>query len=114
MITAQQNNASNGASFDGNIVVFENRAFSLDQISVNGTTIYQASGETVVEGVFGYSKNVVASPGYSFGYGSGADQTVLIRWNGSVQADPRREGRRLHRRRDLRAESGTRWLRRGS
>ena len=88
MVTAQQNNASNGASFDGNIVVFENRPFSLDQISVNGTTVYQAGGETVVEGVFGYSKKVFSAQGYSAGYGAGADRTVLIRWNGSAQADP--------------------------
>jgi type II secretory pathway pseudopilin PulG len=90
MLTAQQNNASNGASFDGNIVVFENRPFSLDAISVAGTTVYQAAGETVAEGIFGYSvsKNVVPAPGYSYGYGAGADRTVLIRWNGSTQADP--------------------------
>ena len=90
MLTAQQNNASNGASFDGNIVVFENRPFSLDAISVAGTTVYQAAGETVFEGIFGYSvsKNVVPAQGYSYGYGAGADRTVLIRWNGSAQADP--------------------------
>ena len=61
MITVQQNNASNGASFDGNIVIFENRPFALDQISLGGTTVYQAAGETVYEGVFGYSKNVVSA-----------------------------------------------------
>ena len=90
MLTAQQNNASNGASFDGNIVVFENRPFSLDAISVAGTTVYQAAGETVFEGIFGYSvsKNVVPAQGYSYGYGAGADRTVLIRWNGAAQADP--------------------------
>ena len=42
----------------------------------------------MVEGVFGYSKNVFSAQGYSAGYGAGADQTVLIRWNGSAQADP--------------------------
>jgi hypothetical protein len=92
MITAQQNNSANGASFDGNIVVFENRPFSLDQttLNVNGatTTVFQAGGETVLEGVFGYSKNVITANGYNVGYGAGADRTVLIRWNGSAQADP--------------------------
>ncbi len=91
MITAQQNNASNGASFDGNIVVFENRPFALDQTTVAGTTVYQAAGETVVEGVFGYTANangVVTAAGYSYGYAKGADNTVLIRWNSSIQADP--------------------------
>ena len=51
MITAQQNNSSNGAAFDGNIVVFENRPFAID----NG----QVAGETVVEGVFGASTKVL-------------------------------------------------------
>jgi len=95
MLTAQQNNAtnvasaSNGASFDGNIVVFENRPFSLDAISVGLTTVYQAGGETVYEGVFGYSKNIVtaALQGYTYGYGAGAGQTVLIRWF-ATQPDP--------------------------
>ena len=50
MITAQQNNSANGAAFEGNIVVFENRPFSID----NGVV----AGETVVEGVFGASSNV--------------------------------------------------------
>ena len=34
------------------------------------------------------AKNVVPAQGYSYGYGAGADRTVLIRWNGSAQADP--------------------------
>ena len=50
MITAQQNNSANGAAFEGNIVVFENRPFSID----NGVV----AGETVVEAVFGASSNV--------------------------------------------------------
>ena len=70
MITAQQNNSSNGAAFEGNIVVFENRPFSID----NGVV----AGETVVEAVFGASSNVIAPGGP--GYGAGADRTVLLRW----------------------------------
>jgi type II secretory pathway pseudopilin PulG len=79
MITAQQTNPSNGASFEGNIVVFENRQFAIDP------TTNQAAGETVYEGVFGFSSNVqpVGGPGY----GAGADRTVLIRWLAS-QPDP--------------------------
>ncbi len=87
MITAQQNNSSNGAAFEGNIVVFENRPFSLDPVTVGGNTIYQPAGETVVEGVFGASSNVVFTPGYGAGYGAGADRTVLLRWFAS-QPDP--------------------------
>jgi type II secretory pathway pseudopilin PulG len=88
MITVQQNNASNGASFDGNIVVFENRQFALDAITLGGNTYYQAAGENVYEGVFGYSKQVVPFGASGMGYGAGADRTVLIRWDGSVQTDP--------------------------
>ncbi len=77
MITAQQTNASNGAAFEGNIVIFENRPFAID----NG----QAAGERVCEGVFGFSSNVQPSTGP--GYGAGADRTVLIRWF-ATQPDP--------------------------
>ena len=85
MITAQQTNASNGAAFDGNIVIFENRPFAIDNS--------QVAGENVYEGVFGYSNNVsvpqppVYPAGYTSGYGAGADRTVLIRWP-ATQADP--------------------------
>jgi type II secretory pathway pseudopilin PulG len=77
MITAQQNNSANGAAFEGNIVVFENRPFSID----NGVV----AGETVVEGVFGASSNVWPQGGP--GYGAGADRTVLLRWY-ATQPDP--------------------------
>ena len=77
MITAQQNNSANGAAFEGNIVVFENRPFSID----NGVV----AGETVVEGVFGASSNVWPKGGP--GYGAGVDRTVLLRWF-ATQPDP--------------------------
>ncbi len=77
MITAQQNNTANGAAFEGNIVVFENRPFSID----NGVV----AGETVVEGVFGAGSNVFPQAGP--GYGVGADRTVLLRWY-ATQPDP--------------------------
>ena len=77
MITAQQNNSANGTAFEGNIVVFENRPFSID----NGVV----AGETVVEGVFGASSNVWPQGGP--GYGAGADRTVLLRWY-ATQPDP--------------------------
>ncbi len=77
MITAQQNNSANGAAFEGNIVVFENRPFSVD----NGVV----ASETVVEAVFGASSNVLPRGGP--GYGVGADRTVLLRWY-ATQPDP--------------------------
>ena len=79
MITAQQTNTFNAASFDGNIVVFENRQFAVDP------STGQAAGETVYEGVFGFSSKVL--PVGRPGYGAGADRTVLIRWSAS-QTDP--------------------------
>ena len=80
MITAQQNNSSNGAAFDGNIVIFENRLFGID----NG----QVAGETVVEGVFGPSTKVYPSTLHpNVNYGAGADRTVLLRWF-ATQPDP--------------------------
>ncbi len=88
MVTAQQTNGSNGAAYEGNIVIFENRPFSWEPATT--TTPAYAAGETVYEGVFGYSNNVsVPSPpvypaGYTAGYGVGADRTVLIRWSAAL------------------------------
>ena len=83
MITAQQTNAFNAAAFEGSIVVFENRPFAYDPNAGH------AFGETVYEGVFGFSTKVVPPLGANngYGYGAGADRTVLIRWNAS-QPDP--------------------------
>ena len=58
MLTAQQNNTSNGAAFDGNIVVFENRPFCARPGHGGRAAVYQAAGETVVEAVFGAGSNV--------------------------------------------------------
>jgi len=78
MLTVQQANGSNGAAFEGNIVVFENRQFAYD------TTTNQAAGETVVEAVFGPGTTAVAAPNTgnptSYYYAVGADRTVLLRW----------------------------------
>jgi len=94
MITAQQNNststfgsANGAAGFDGNIVIFENRPFSLDTATVNGVSMQQAAGETVVEAVFGPSTNLGPLQQNPPGYGVGADRTVLLRWYSS-QPDP--------------------------
>jgi type II secretory pathway pseudopilin PulG len=84
MLTAQQNNSSNGAAFEGNIVVFENRPFSLDP-APTAPGVFQVAAEPVYEGVFGFSTNV--QPPAGPGYGAGADRTVLIRWF-ATQPDP--------------------------
>jgi hypothetical protein len=72
---------SDGNIFDGQIVLFENRPFSVDPATTQ-TAPYSSqmtspgivTGETVVEGVFGFSPNAPA------GYGQGADKLVLLRW----------------------------------
>ncbi len=79
--------------FDGNIVIFENRPFGIGPSPVTYTPAgnfanqnYMVSGETVVEGVFGYSTTVV-SPNGGAGYGSAAERAVLLRWPDTL-ADP--------------------------
>ncbi|HKI20284.1 MAG TPA: hypothetical protein VKA15_20510 [Isosphaeraceae bacterium] len=81
-----QNQTSLGATFEGNIVVFENRPFGISQVtSPLGPVTWQIDGETVVEAVWGYSTSVVPQGGP--GYGSGADRTVVLRWP-AVMPDP--------------------------
>ncbi|QEH38166.1 hypothetical protein OJF2_67640 [Aquisphaera giovannonii] len=89
MLTAHQANGSAGAAFDGNVVIFENRIFGTEPAPAPAN--FRAAGEFVCEGVFGASKNVqlaanAATIG-SYGYGMGADRTVLIRWSNTL-ADP--------------------------
>ena len=78
MITAQQNNSSNGAAFEGNIVVFENRPFVDRQWRRWPARPWSkaCSGPAATSG-----------PQGGPGYGAGADRTVLLRWFAS-QPDP--------------------------
>jgi type II secretory pathway pseudopilin PulG len=84
MVTGQLTSSSNYATFDGNIVIFENRPFGVSPpstlpINPQGPGLdYQVDGETVVEGVFGFSTNLLPAGGP--GYGTAADRTVLLRW----------------------------------
>jgi Tfp pilus assembly protein PilV len=88
MFTGQLTNASNDSTFDGNIVIFENRPFAIQTPASTPYTpggnyaSYQVDGEIVVEGIFGYSGNIIGpgGPGNTPGYGTGADRTVLLRW----------------------------------
>jgi hypothetical protein len=91
MFTGQQNNGSSGATFDGNIVIFENRPFSIFSPTPpnppgGGFQSYQVDGELVVEAIWGYSANVVSAVGGA-GFGASADRSVLLRWYNS-QLDP--------------------------
>jgi hypothetical protein len=91
MFTGQQSDCTSGAMFDGDIVIFENRPFGFDPpattFATNGGNPYFtstapasgiATGETVVEAVFGYSRNIITSG--SMGYGT-ATRSVLLRWS---------------------------------
>ena len=87
MFTGYQVSGSGGATFEGNIVIFENRPFGIDaeanppnKKGLAGGT-YRVAGETVVEAIFGHSRNIQGS------YGAGADRTVLLRWY-STEPDP--------------------------
>lgn len=92
MFTGQQNNGSSGSTFDGNIVIFENRPFGITDATKTAPNppggvyqAYQVDGETVVEAIFGYSTTI--SPTGGPGYGVSADRAVLLRWYAS-QNDP--------------------------
>ncbi len=86
MFTGRRSDAYNGTSFEGDVVVFENRPFSID----NG----QVAGETVVEAVFGYSGAIVGqATGATVGYGTGSSTLVILLWpktdqNGNPIPDP--------------------------
>jgi hypothetical protein len=86
MFTGYEVSSSGGSTFEGNIVVFENRPFGITAVANPPNTAagatYQVDGETVVEAIFGHSGRINPS-----GYGVGADRTVLLRWYAS-QPDP--------------------------
>ena len=87
MFTGYQVSTSGGATFEGSIVIFENRPFGIDAVAnppnppPAGVSSYRVAGETVVEAIFGHSNNVQGN------YGAGADRTVLLRWYSS-EVDP--------------------------
>jgi len=73
MFTGQQSDVTDGTVFDGDVVIWENRPFAID----NGVP----AGEPVVEAVFGYSGRVIpVVSGGSLGYGASAKRVVLLRW----------------------------------
>ncbi len=76
IFTGQQYDVTNDTIFDGDIVVFHNRPFLLEQVTapISGTTQYSVPGETVVEAVWGYGP-----PPKGGGYALNST-TVLLRW----------------------------------
>jgi hypothetical protein len=95
MFTGYQTNSGSASTFEGSIVIFENRPFGITPVANAPYSTgllpqaYQVDGETVVEAVYGYSNNVQVDTidGYTIGYGAGADRTVLLRWP-NVLPDP--------------------------
>jgi hypothetical protein len=86
MFTGEQTDSLSGYTFDGNVVIFENRQFSLDPATnppFAGGSGFQVAGETVYEAVFGFGTNVFqVTPG--FGYAKAAKRTVLLLWPSTV------------------------------
>jgi hypothetical protein len=91
MFTGQKTDTFNGSIFDGSIVVFENRPFAVDPVSV-GSVPYQVAGEPVVLAVFGYSGINATTPPPPAGvmsdttrvyYGT-SNNNVLLYWPVSV------------------------------
>jgi hypothetical protein len=87
MFTGQRSDVSDYTVYDGNIVVFHNRPFGLEQVhpsQVNGTITVPA-GERVVEAVFSYGGTTVPVGG-TWGY-SLNNRVVLLRWP-ATEPDP--------------------------
>jgi len=87
LFTGQLSSASNASTFDGNLVIYENRAFDLETMTspITGDPIVKPADETVVEAVYGFSTSVSAVG--TVGYGAAAERTVLLRWPAAM-ADP--------------------------
>jgi hypothetical protein len=51
-------------------------------VAAPGGTVLQAAGETVVQGIFGFSPS--ANPSINSGFALGADKTILLRWPNSI------------------------------
>jgi hypothetical protein len=80
--TGRQVDSTNGTMFEGDVVVCEGRQFAFTPLPAPNTTVSVPEGETVVEGIFGYSENV-----NSLGFAVGSDKTVLLRWPTTI-TDP--------------------------
>lgn len=91
LFTGSLTGSTNGAQFQGDIVIYENRPFELEPTTspIDGSTqLYKPADETVVEAVFGHGRSVVPSLNVpAVGYAAAADRTVLLRWPAAM-ADP--------------------------
>ena len=97
MITAQQNNTSNGVAFDGNIVVFENRPFSLISQRWGGPPFTRRPAKRCTKACSGQAPT--SGPRAArIRPGCRPDGARALARN---RARPRHQGRRLDRRCDL-------------
>ena len=81
MFTGKRSDITNSTVFDGDIVLFHNRAFAYEPVnSPLAGSFLKAAGETVVEAIWGYGPPTGgATPYYSVN-----ETTVLLRWPASV------------------------------
>jgi hypothetical protein len=84
LFTGQQVSATDGTAYVGNVVVMDSRPLAIDSVvtptGTSNTQVPTASGEIVLEAIFGYTSQVSIPLGETYGYGVAADRTVLLRW----------------------------------
>ena len=85
MFTGRRTDALGGSNYEGEIVIFENRPFAIDQVPTLTGITRRVAGEPVVEAVFGYSGSL--GVGNTIGFGIGSNNLVLLLWPSS-QPDP--------------------------
>jgi hypothetical protein len=85
MFTGRRVDALGGSNYEGEIVIFENRPFAIDQVRTLTGIQHRVAGEPVVEAVFGYGGSI--GIGNTIGFGVGSNNLVVLLWPSS-QPDP--------------------------
>ncbi|GAC1335715.1 MAG: hypothetical protein NVSMB14_03170 [Isosphaeraceae bacterium] len=90
MFTGRRTDVNDLTVYNGEIVLFQNRAFGIAPVSTpNGGALNVPIGERVVEAIFGYSTAVNPYININGGsYGIGDARIVLLRWPAN-QEDPK-------------------------
>ena len=96
MFTGYQTNVGNASTFDGSIVIFENRPFAITPVANPPYTTGLASPRHTRSPAKRSSRpssataptcRLTRTDGFSIGYGAGSDRTVLLRWP-NILPDP--------------------------
>lgn len=76
LFTGRRLDATSASLYSGDVVICHNRPLTFD------TATGLATGERVVEGIFGFSESIGAVAGYpgGAGYSLGDDRVVMLRW----------------------------------